>query len=397
MAVKNLLANAALALLGVAVSYAAFLAVLTVPFFQNHVIYLHSVTQTWGLDTNFPEQWGFLRNQVTPFHIRTSDGEVLHAWHVLPLQLYTENEDGLLKEPKGLASDINERLSYKLLREDPDSLLVIYLHGAGGTLGSGWRPPSYRAMSAAAPRRIHTVAIDYRGFGASTGSPSEAGLLQDALALAEWAVEEAGIPPSRIVLFGQSIGTAVCVSLAHHLAHLPEPVFFSGMVLVAPFADVELLTATYRVAGTVPILGPVAKLPGLLSYLNSFIESKWPSKDKLAGFVRAGEAVIGHGDTYRITLIHSEDDSSIPWAHSDALFWHAVNASLPDGWGQDDLNMEKATKRMDRGAGGWMFKRKTQGGWIKEEILKYGFHDRIMSYPAVSRAVADAFGSHIDE
>ncbi len=37
------------------------------------------------------------------------------------------------------------------------------------------------------------------------------------------------------------------------------------------FADVELLTATYRLAGTIPILGPVACFPGLLAYLNTFI------------------------------------------------------------------------------------------------------------------------------
>ncbi len=51
-----------------------------------------------------------------------------------------------------------------------------------------------------APDKIHTLAIDYRGFGSSTGSPSEEGLLNDAVALAEWAVDVAGIPPSRIVV-----------------------------------------------------------------------------------------------------------------------------------------------------------------------------------------------------
>ncbi|KAK3364887.1 hypothetical protein B0T24DRAFT_670428 [Lasiosphaeria ovina] len=49
---------------------------------------------------------------------------------------------------------------------------------------------------------IHALAIDYRGFGASTGGP-----LADALAPARFAMHDAGIPPDRIVVFGHSIGT----------------------------------------------------------------------------------------------------------------------------------------------------------------------------------------------
>ncbi|RYO83465.1 hypothetical protein DL766_003718 [Monosporascus sp. MC13-8B] len=253
MSGTGLLQSVAYAIIASTGFYALFLGVLTIPFFQNQVIYLHSVTLTWFRDVTVPEQWGFLHNQ--------------------------EHEEELLAEPVGVAEDIRKTLSFKLLRDDPDSLLVLYLHGAAGALGSGYRPPSYRAMSAGDPKRIHTVAIDYRGFGSSGGSPSEEGLLTDAITLAEWAMKEAGIPPSHIVLFSQSIGTAVSIALAHHMATRPEPVLFSGMVLVAPFADVELLTATYRVAGVIPILDPIARFPRLLAYLNSFILNKWPSKD----------------------------------------------------------------------------------------------------------------------
>lgn len=87
-------------------------------------------------------------------------------------------------------------------------------------------------------------------------------------------MKEASIPPSRILLFCQSLGIAVGISLSHHLAHQEPPVLFSGMVLVAPFADLELLTATYRVAGTIPLLEPVAYFPRLLSLLNKVIISK---------------------------------------------------------------------------------------------------------------------------
>ncbi|KAI1110886.1 Alpha/Beta hydrolase protein [Nemania sp. NC0429] len=378
--------------------YALFLGLLTIPALQDQVIYLNRVTLTWFQDVNVPEQWGFLRNQVTPFFLTTPDGESLHAWHILPLELYRQNQEALLAEPPGLVLDVKERLSFKLLRDDHSSLLVLYFHGAAGTLGSGWRPPSYRAMSANAPHRIHTVAIDYRGFGASSGRPSEEGLLTDAVTLAEWAMREAGIPPSRIVVFAQSIGTAVSLSLIHHMATAQpeEPVLFSGAVLVAPLADVESLTATYRLAGTIPLLDPVAKLlPPLLAWLNTFIRAKWPSKAKLAEFVRRCEAMdqseSALGLRYDITIIHAEDDYDIPWSHSEQLFWHAANASTPHGIAFDELEREKSASRVDNVAGGWTVERRTRRGVVREEIMKYGLHDRIMSYPVVSMAVMRAF------
>ncbi|XXG99473.1 hypothetical protein Hte_005812 [Hypoxylon texense] len=372
--------------------YAIFLGVLTIPAFQNQIIYLNDVTLTWFQDINVPERWGFLHNQVTPFYLPTEDGETLHAWHILPLELYRQHESELLKEPSGLSPDTKNRLSFKLLRDDPSSLLVLYFHGAAGTLGSGWRPPSYRAMSAGAPDKIHTVAIDYRGFGASTGAPSEEGLLKDAVALGRWAMEEAGIPPSRIVLFGQSLGTAVSISLANHMASSPDPTLFSGMVLVAPFANVELLTATYRVAGIVPILDPIAKFPRLLTWLNTFILSKWPSKDTLAEFVRKCEGMAGDALNYHIAIIHAEDDYDIPWSHSEQVFWHAVNASSPNGISYDALETAKEASKVMRGAGGWTVEHRTAKGVVREEIMKHGLHDRIMSYPVVSLAIMRAFG-----
>lgn len=389
------LRSVAFALIASTGVYVLFIAILTIPFFQNQAIYLNRVTLTWFQDLTTPEQWGFLHNQVTPFTLPTTDGETLHAWHILPLELYRRNEDELLAESSGTTEDIKKRLSFKLLRDDPSSLLVLYFHGAAGTLGSGWRPPSYRAMSAGAPDRIHTVAIDYRGFGSSTGAPSEEGLLIDALALAEWAIKDAGIPPSRIVLFGQSIGTGVAISLAHHLASLPEPTLFSGMVLVAPFADVELLTATYRLAGRIPLLDPIARFPSLLSLLNTLIVSKWPSKDKVAEFVHRCEGLLGETSKYHISIIHAEDDYDIPWSHSDQIFWHAVNASLPSGISYEELEQEKQKSRSERGAGGWVMERRTDRGIVREEITKYGLHDRIMSYPVVSLAVLRAFDEGI--
>lgn len=376
--------------------YFAFLVSLTIPFLQDHVIYLHRITLTWFQDVNVPEQWGFLRNQVTPFQLTTPDGETLHVYHVLPLETYQENEKALRNEPTGLCHNFEKRLAFNLLSKDPSSKLVLYFHGAAGTLASGWRPQSYRAISAGTSK-VHILALDYRGFGSSTGWPSETGLLTDALTLTRFATEVCGISSERIVIFGQSLGTAISIALAHHLALQDPPTLFAGMVLVAPFANVELLTKTYKVAGTIPLLSPVAIFPKLLGFFNNFIVSKWPSSDKLAATIRHCNnlKLAGRDNKYDITLIHAEDDYDIPWMHSEVIFWHTVNATrdIDSSLSFEELEIEKDRRRVALGAGGWEVAWRSRGGVIREQIVKHGLHDRIMSYPVVSLAVARAFHS----
>ncbi|KAI4670694.1 uncharacterized protein J4E88_009786 [Alternaria novae-zelandiae] len=372
--------------------YLGFVLLLTIPTLQDHVIFLHRVTRTWNQDINVPEQWGFLRNQVTPFHLKTPDGETLHAWHVLPLETYRQHQTQLREEPVGLCANVEDRISFRLLK-DPTAQVVIYLHGAAGTLGSGWRPQSYRAMSATSTN-VHVLAIDYRGFGTSSGWPSEAGLLTDALTLFKFVTDTAGIPPERIVVFAQSMGTAVALSLTHHLASQPTPVVLAGVVLVAPFADVESLTKTYKVAHTLPLLSPLAIFPPLMNLLNRFIITKFPSKGKLAALIHRLDSVKVNGKqrNYDITLIHAEDDYDIPWSHSDVLFWHAVNAIFDSSSSMtfEELEKVKLKERTPLGAGGWEVGWKGKRGIIREQIIKHGSHDRIMSYPIVSLAISRA-------
>ncbi|KAJ4299807.1 hypothetical protein N0V90_005053 [Kalmusia sp. IMI 367209] len=379
---------------GVLGIYLSFISLLTIPKLQDHVIYLHKISLTWFQDVNAPEHWGFLRNQVTPFHLKTADGETLHAWHILPLDVYLQNQVELRVEPTGLCHDIRERLSFKLLKDDPTAQLVIYFHGAAGTMGSGWRPQSYRALSAAASK-VHVITIDYRGYGSSSGWPSEKGMLTDALTLANFAMDTAGIPPGRIVVFAQSLGTAVALSLAHKLALQSPPTLFAGLVLVAPMADIETSTQTYKIAGIVPLLSPMAICSPLLTFFNKFIISKWPSKAKLADMIRHLDSIMvaGRHTKYDIALIHAEDDWDIPWIHSEILFSHAVLAmqATSTTFSQKDLEKEKAKKKVLIGAGGWEVEWQGKGGIVKEQILKHGLHDRIMSYPIVSLAVARAF------
>lgn len=368
--------------------YACLLGLLTTAFFQAHVVYLHKIQLTWFKDLDIPENFGFLRGQTTSFFINSSNGGTLYAWHILPVELYREHESALVAEPSGFALDITSRLAFKLLRDDPNAQLVIHMHGAGGTVGSGYRVSNYLALSAGQPKMIHVLTFDYRGFGRSRGTPSERGLCLDAIAVVDWAMKDAGIPPSRILLFSQSLGTAVSLAVSEHFTLQSPPIVFAGTILVAPFVDVPTLVATYRVGGSIPILSPLARFPLLFNYLSTFIQDKWSSKDRIAGYIRANEA---QEEKYRLTLIHAEDDYDIPFHHTEVVFWHAVNATVPQGINYDKLEEVKNYSKKDLGAAGSITEWRTKNGVIREEILKTGLHDAIMGYQVITMAVMRIF------
>ncbi len=104
--------------------------------------------------------------------------------------------------------------------------VVLYLHGQLGSLGTqDYIVTRSRDMAASG---MGVLAIDYRGYGGSTGHPSEAGLITDARAAYDFIQRSA--PDARVVIFGTSLGTAVAVALA---AQVEE----SGVLLDSPFTS----------------------------------------------------------------------------------------------------------------------------------------------------------------
>lgn len=75
---------------------------------------------------------------------------------------------------------------------------------------------------------IAWLLVNYRGYGLSEGSPSEAALVADALVLYDFATAHPAVDPQRIVAFGRSLGSGVAVALAAQ-----RPV--RAVVLVSPF------------------------------------------------------------------------------------------------------------------------------------------------------------------
>ncbi len=127
------------------------------------------------------------------------------------------------------------------------------------------------------------LALCYRGYGGSTGRPTEDGLIRDAGAAYDFA--RARYPAGRIVLFGESLGTAVAVALAagHEAA---------GVILDAPFTSaVEVGAAAYPFA-------PV----------------RWFMKDKFHSDERIGRV------SAPLLVLHGEQDRIVPIRFAERLF-----------------------------------------------------------------------------
>jgi uncharacterized protein len=106
---------------------------------------------------------------------------------------------------------------------------VVYLHGNGGALR--YRAERFQKLTGDG---VGLVAVEYRGYGGSTGSPSERGLIADGEAA--YAFAAAHYPAPQIVLWGESLGTGVAVALA-----AKHPV--GRVILEAPFTSAEAVAA----------------------------------------------------------------------------------------------------------------------------------------------------------
>ncbi|MCJ1243807.1 hypothetical protein MMC30_001004, partial [Trapelia coarctata] len=282
-------------------------------------------------------------NQVRPFKIQTPDGEALYAWHILPIAVYAKSDADLILDPTGSDIDVTKTTAFRLLRDDPESRLVISFHGNAGTVCQGWRTDTYRALSAGAAHKIHVLTVDYRGFGYSTGSPSEEGLITDGITLVDWALQVAGIPPERIVIVGQSLGTAVAAAVVEHYTEQSH-VKFAGVVLVAAFSKIPELMLTYAAGSIVPILSPLRIFPKLQRYIAHRAKDTWNTEARLTNIIRQ------KGD-FNLVLVHAINDYDIRWTHSNTLFYAAANATSEIGLNNDQIDNIK--HHTDLGRHGW--------------------------------------------
>jgi uncharacterized protein len=104
-------------------------------------------------------------------------------------------------------------------------ITVLVLNGNAGNR-------AHRGPLAAALHRhgLQVLLVDYRGYGGNPGAPSESGLAADGRAARAFLARRPDVDQSRVVYFGESLGTAVAVGLA--VEHPP-----AALVLRSPFTS----------------------------------------------------------------------------------------------------------------------------------------------------------------
>ena len=206
-------------------------------FAQRVLMYFPDRTRTPPALAGLPE--------AEEIMLETADGEKLIAWHV----------------PAAEGRPV-----------------VLYFHGNGGALVN--RVRRFRGLIADGNG---LVALSYRGYGGSSGSPTEEGLLADAAAA--YAFAAARYPASRIAVFGESLGTGVAISLAAE-----KPV--ARVILQAPYTSiVDLAAAAYP-----------------------FLPVRFLLKDRYRSDERAGRL------TAPVLVIHGERDRVVPIEYGERLY-----------------------------------------------------------------------------
>ncbi len=187
--------------------------------------------------------------------VSTADGERLRAWFVPP------RDSGARSDGAGAPT-------------------VIVFNGNAGH--RGFRADLAMGLQA---RGLAVLLFDYRGYGGSTGSPTEAGLAEDARAVRRFVASRADVDVSRIVYFGESLGAGVAVGLA-----VESPP--AALVLRSPFTSLVDAGKLHY-----PVL-PV----GLL------LRDRYPSLDRITHV------------TCPMAIIAGDRDAIIPISQSRALF-----------------------------------------------------------------------------
>ncbi len=167
---------------------------------------------------------------------------------------------------------------------EPGHGAIVFLTGSGVTL-----PDSAPLLADLAAHRFGVLGIDYRGNGASPGTPSEAAWRRDARAAFDFV--RAAAPAAKIAAFGESMGTGFAVGLA-----LDRPV--AGVLLNSPYASVLRL---FQLDGT--RLAPHVKLPFRLLMTDTLDSAA------LIGRLRVP-----------VMILHGTADSAIPIGEARRLF-----------------------------------------------------------------------------
>jgi fermentation-respiration switch protein FrsA (DUF1100 family) len=176
---------------------------------------------------------------------------------------------------------------------------MLCLHGNAGTLSN--RVEKMRIFREAGAAQLW---VEWRGFGASAGVPSEAGLYRDAQAGRDWLAAR-GVDSPRLVLYGESLGCGPAVELA---ARAPA----AGLIVDSGFSSIPAMARVvlpwFPVGLVRARFDNLAKLPDVrfpTLFLHSPQDDVVPYAQARANFAAAGgpkkfvELTGSHNDGFR--------------------------------------------------------------------------------------------------
>jgi fermentation-respiration switch protein FrsA (DUF1100 family) len=190
-------------------------------------------------------------------------------------------------------------------------ITVLFFSGNGGN--RALRAPFAAAL---AVRGISTLLVDYRGYGGNPGRPTESGLAADARAARAYLAQRPGADATRVVYFGESLGTGVAVRLATE-----HPPF--ALVLRSPYTSLVDIGRRHY-----PFL-PVSLL----------LADRFASIDRIGGL------------SCPVLVIAGTRDSIVPADQSERLFEAARNPSkkllMIDGADHNDYELLAGAELID--------------------------------------------------
>lgn len=188
--------------------------------------------------------------RVEDVWLRTEDGVRLHAWHAAPVV--------------GRAGALEAVATTRAL---------IYLHGNAGNISH-----RYEIIESFASLPANVLALDYRGYGRSEGAPSEDGLYRDARAAWDYLTETRGVPASRVVVYGESLGGAVAVDLASRVQPCALVVQSSFTSIADMAAEVMPFVPRFVIRTKMDSLGKIARVRAPVLVVHSPADDVVPYK-----------------------------------------------------------------------------------------------------------------------
>ncbi len=183
-------------------------------------------------------------------------------------------------EEASVATADGERLVAWVVPPRAGKPVLLYFHGNAGNLGRAGRVERFRGLT---EDGTGLFAVSYRGYGGSSGTPSEEGLLQDARAAYGAAALRFGA--GRLIGYGESLGTGVVLKLA---AEVP----LQAVVLEAPYRST------------------LAVAQGIYPYLPlSLVMKDQFRSDEIIGRVKVP-----------LLVLHGERDQVIPFNQGQELY-----------------------------------------------------------------------------